>query len=209
MFNSVLLKNIEDLCIPGPRWSAQNPIFLYILPTYVRVGLQSIEASIPLHILIRICIYKCIGITTHPFCLFARCRKKYKRLTMRCEIERSSLLARAIHVSTQLINLPDIVIFAHTWHETRISRFNSCISFVLWKNVRRMMAKDHEEDVFDKQEDCRLTMEERSEAKRGGFTFKSHPRLSAWNQFAARHWKIAASSSSSNKELPYPHTAGW
>jgi hypothetical protein len=87
---------------------------------------------------------------------------------MRCEIERSSLLARAIHVSTQLINLPDIVIFAHTWHETRISRFNSCISFVLWKNVRRMMAKDHEEDVFDKQEDCRLTMEERREAKWGG-----------------------------------------
>jgi hypothetical protein len=50
-----------------------------------------------------------------------------------------------------------------------------------------MMAKDHEEDVFDKQEDCRLTMEERREAKWGGFTFKSHPRLSAWNQFAARH----------------------
>jgi hypothetical protein len=73
------------------------------------------------------------------------------------------------------------------------------------------MAKDHEEDVFDKQEDCRLTMEERREAKwgGGGFTFKSHPRLSAWNQFAARHWKIVASSSSSNKELPYPHTAGW
>lgn len=94
---------------------------------------------------------------------------------MRCEIERSSLLARAIHVSTQLINLPDIVIFAHTWHETRISRFNSCISFVLWKNVRRMMAKDHEEDVFDKQEDCRLTMEERREAKWGGLHIQIAP----------------------------------
>jgi hypothetical protein len=72
------------------------------------------------------------------------------------------------------------------------------------------MAKDHEEDVFDKQEDCRLTIW-RNAAKRsgGGLQIRIAPHAFCLESVAARHSQIAASSSSI-KELPaYPHTAGW